>query len=79
MKTYELNCTYGSSKTKNTVYVYENRDGSKWYAVDGSLGVNQTYDDMEDGVNVEELSDVDTFTYSSPINSIDELIEAVEN
>lgn len=78
MKTYELPCVYGSNNTPDTVLVYENRDGSKWYCVENSTNVNLTYDDIEAGVNVEELSDVDTFSWNTTINTIDELITAVE-
>ena len=59
-------CTYGSSKTKDLCHVYK-VDGLNWYAVDGSVNVNATYDDIFDGVNVEELQDTDTFTASKPI------------
>jgi len=80
MKTYELACTYGHLKTptKSTVFVYENRDGSKWYAVMGSENVNLTYDEISNGVHVEALRDDDTFNWSQPINDLDELIRAVE-
>jgi hypothetical protein len=79
MKHFEVNGTYGSYKTPTTVFVYENRDGSTWYCAEGSVNVNLTYQFIEDGVDIEELSDVDCFTWSSPIRSLDELIEAVEN
>jgi hypothetical protein len=73
-----INGTYGSSKRKCEVFVYENRNGS-WYCVEGSKNVNYTYDEILDGVDVEELNDVDAFTWSSPIESYEELVEAVEN
>ena len=69
----EVNGTYGSNHTPCTVFYY---DG--WYCAEGSVNVNRTADDVEEGVNIEELSDYDTFTWSSPIESLDELVEAVE-
>lgn len=36
-------------------------------------------EELEEGVNVENVFDMDIFTWSSPINTLDELIEAVEN
>lgn len=68
----EYSGTYGSSRIKCTVYVYE-KNGGLWYAVDGSINVNFTYDHIANGVYVEELSDSDTFTASKPIDSLETL------
>ena len=70
---------YGSGNTPCDVFTYENNNGSTWYVVDGSLNVNCTYDDIELGVDVETLSDIDCFTWSSPIESESELTNAVES
>ena len=70
--TKTINGFYGSSRTPCEIYTL---DG--WYVVDGSLTVNRTHEDIEDGVNVEELSDYDCFTWSSPINSEEELEAAI--
>lgn len=78
MKLYEVNGYYGSGKTPCTVFVAENRDGSKWYVCEGSQNVNKTYDDIDNGVNVELLRDVDIFT-GSFINSLDELEAAIND
>ncbi len=40
--------------------------------------VNFVPHEIEDGVNVEELHDVDCFTWSTPIESVEELEAAVE-
>lgn len=64
---------YGSGKTPCNVYYYNG-----WYAVEGSVNVNFTYDDVEDGIDVEELTDEDFFTSSFPIFSIEDLYNAVE-
>jgi len=77
MKLYEVNGTYGRSKNESTIYVAEMPNGSKWYAVDGSQNVNCTYEDIEDGCDVEELADVDCFTWPKRVNSLDELEAAV--
>lgn len=71
----ELEGTYGSYKTPCTIFEYEG-----WYCVEGSVNVNlsSSPEDLFDGVDVEEVCDVDFFTASSPINSLDELIKAVE-
>jgi hypothetical protein len=80
MNSFEINGFYGHTMpTPSTVFVVENRNGSKWYCVEGSQMVNKTYDDIENGQNVEELSDFDCFTWPKPIESLDELIEAIES
>ncbi len=61
------------------VFIYENRNGSKWYVVEGGTIVNKTFDEIPEGTNVESLSDSDCFTWSSPINSEEELTNAVED
>jgi len=68
----EVEGTYGGSQTPTTVYFYEDR-GGKWYAADGSVNVNYTYDDIEDGVDIETLRDEDMFTASKPIESEDDI------
>ena len=75
---YEIKGTYGSNLTPCTVYVSQDRRGGKWYACEDSVNVNYTFDDIDDGVNVEELQDVDMFTWPARINSLTELIEAIE-
>jgi len=72
--TKELEGTYGSGKTPCTVLYYNG-----WYCVNGSQNVNRTHEELGDGVDVEEVSDYDCFTWSSPIDTIDELIQAVES
>lgn len=69
----EVKGTYGSLLTPCTVLVY---DG--WYCVEGSCNVNQAADpealtDEHHRLNVEEVEDVDCFTASAPINSMEEL------
>lgn len=71
--------TYGSGKTPCFVFTCQDFNGGTWYAVEGSVNVNYTYDDITDGVNVEELSDYDFFTASEPIESKSILKEQVED
>lgn len=74
----EVNGTYGSNQTPCTVYAYDMYNGSHWYVVEGAQVVNCTYDDIEDGVDVEELRDVDCFTANEPIESCEHLEEEVD-
>lgn len=77
-KLFEVNGTYGSGKTETTVFVAEMSDGSKWYVCNGSQNVNNTFDEIDEGVNVETLQDEDCFT-GIFINSLDELESAIED
>lgn len=76
---YSISATYGSQNTPCTVFVYELPERAYWYAVEGSQTVNKTYDAVADGVDVETLSDIDCFTWSKPIESLEELQTAVES
>ena len=64
---------YGSQRTPCNVFYYQ-----KWYCVEGSVNVNHTEEDITDGTDVEEVRDNNCFTWNKPINSLEELIEAVE-
>ena len=56
LRTYEIDCTYGSAKTKARLYCAD-LDGGTWYCVHGSVNVNFTGGPLENGVDVEELED----------------------
>lgn len=77
MKLYSVEGTYGGSKTPSTIFVAEKTNGGKHYVAEGSVNVNYTYDDIEEGVDIEELSDADMFTAGKPINSLEELEKAI--
>lgn len=81
MNTRTISARYGSGRNTADVYVYPQRDGSAWYAIDGSLNVNLAPDDdeLQDGVNVEEIADIDTSTAGSPIDSEEALQAHVDD
>jgi len=74
----EVNGTYGWSQTPCTVLVYEKRNGVSWYCVEGSRNVNCTYEQIEDGVDVESLTDFDTWSSCKDIETISELEYFIE-
>lgn len=79
MKLYEVNGTYGSGKTPCTVFVAETNYGLH-YCVQGSVNVNvTTAETIIDGQNVEEVDDFDMFTAGKPIESLEELEEAINS
>ena len=74
---YVVDGTYGSQQTPTEFYVKELSDGGKWYVARDSKNINFTYDSINDGVDIETLSDTDTITSSTPIqyaNDLDEII-----
>jgi len=77
MRTNTITGIYGSGKTPCEIFTAEARGGT-WYVIEGSSNVNFTYNELEDGVDVETVSDADCFTWSSGINSEEELEEAIE-
>ena len=76
---YEINGTYGASKNETTIFVYEKSNGSKWYCVENGYNLNLTFDEIEEGCNVEELADIDTSTSKDTINSLEEFYNYLFN
>lgn len=68
MKTSTIQGYYGKANACY-IYVLEQSDGAKWYATEGSTNVNCTYDDLNQGVNVERVKDFDSFQADTPIDS----------
>lgn len=79
MKSYTVSGFYGCNKEQNKadVFVYE-INGLHWYCIDGSQNVNATYNPIEEGVDVEILEDVDTFTTLFPVESLEDLEQEVD-
>lgn len=77
MKTNTITGTYGSQETPCNVFTADTGRGT-YYVVEGSKNVNKTWDEITEGVNVEEVSDFDIFTSGTEINSEQELIDAIE-
>ena len=78
MKTKTVQGYYGSNNTPCDIFVAETRHGY-YYVVDGGCMVNLSEDSIELGCDVEEVEDLDCFTWSSPITSEEELIDAIES
>lgn len=78
MRSHTIKGFYGSNLTPSDVFILTTPNGT-WYVVDGGTVVNFTTMPVQNGVNVEELSDIDCFTWSGPIESEEELYEAVNS
>lgn len=75
----EVSGYYGVSRpTPTTIYVYEKPNDSRWYAVEGSVNISKTYNEIESGTNVEDLIDFDTITACHPVNSLEDLEREVD-
>lgn len=74
----EVDGYYGSGKNESIIFVCR-RANNCWYAVKGSMMVNKTMSNIKDGVNVEELEDVECFTWSREINTLNQFIKAIES
>ena len=76
--TKSITGTYGSQETPCNILIYDNQDGTCWYCVQGSRNVNETSEQLQDGCNVENVTDIDFFTASIKITDEGELREQVE-
>jgi hypothetical protein len=78
MKTDTIPATYGSRKTPCHVFTLELASGKTWYAVEGSQNVNLSPCPLSLGVDVEEIEDIDAFTWPGGIDSEKTLAAAIE-
>jgi hypothetical protein len=76
---FEIDGFYGASKNEAVIFVYEKSNGSKWYCVEDSCNVNLTYDEIEEGCDIEPLKDIDTMTSTKPLNNLDEFYDFIMN
>ena len=76
---YEINGTYGASKTEATIFIYEKSNGSKWYCVENGYNLNLTYDEIDENCDIEELSDIDTMTSIKPIETLEQFYDYIFN
>ncbi|KAA6302820.1 MAG: hypothetical protein EZS26_000990 [Candidatus Ordinivivax streblomastigis] len=68
----ELRGYYGGSHIPCPVFEYNG-----WYCVTGCVNVNHTMTELEDGVDIEKLSDDDFFTADNPVECIEDLEKEV--
>lgn len=74
MEGYEISGTYGSHKIATRIYCYKG-----WYVCHGDTIVNRADEEsLVENVNIKELKDYDSFTWSKPIQNLQELIHAVK-
>jgi hypothetical protein len=78
MISYEVDGFYGI-RNRGVIFVVEYNSGRKWYCVEGSRNINCTYDTIQQGTNVESLSDIDTMSSTEPIESLDELEDFINS
>jgi hypothetical protein len=69
----EIKGYYGTAN-EATIFEYNG-----WYAVQGSTNVNFTIDELIQGVNVENVRDLDFFEADRPIQNLWQFKEEVED
>ena len=77
MKTTTIKGCYGSLRAPCTVLCAYGERGT-WYVVKGSVNVNLTLDTVEDGVDVELLTDIDMFTWPDGVYDEHTLVKAIK-
>lgn len=78
MRAFEISGTYGSGYTPCTVFCIDTGGGT-WYCVEDSKNVNFTYEELQDGVDVETVSDDDHFYSDKPVASLAEFEQMIED
>ena len=74
-----INCTYGHLEPNHsTCYVATLNNGVTAYCLDDSVNVNFTCDEVEEGVHVENLQDVDCSTSNESVDSRTRFIHNVQ-
>ena len=64
---------YGSGNTETKIFVCRG-----WYVCEGGTIINFTNDELTDDVHTDYVQDVDCFTFTDGINSMEELEKHVE-
>lgn len=72
----EYQATYGANKQRCTIFVCDD-----WYASEGSINVNKVAPGYQfyDGINIETICDIDTFTADNRIESFNDLETELTN
>ena len=64
---------HGESRTPCEVLFYNG-----WYCIKGGESVLLTYDEVKDGIHVDEINDSNIFTVIDGVHSIEELVHHVD-
>lgn len=72
MTAQETYCIAGLECERRKVFFFTDNRGKTWYVQQGGRVVNATYDPIEEDSDLDMLFDVDSFTWSCGIDSLDE-------
>jgi hypothetical protein len=79
MELFEIKGKRGLKNPQTTTVLCATTSGNAvWYVVKGGTIVNLTFDDVNNGVDVETLKDMDCFTWDKPINTLKQLQKAIQ-
>lgn len=72
IKFLEIEGYYGIGNLISPIFVGHKANGTSWYCVKDSVNVNLTSeaDKLQNGINIETLSDIDVFTTKKPIRNL---------
>ena len=74
----EIDGFQGGYHTPCTIWVADMTDGTSWYVEEYGSVAFQTMERLEDGVDIEEINDIDLFTVSGGMKDIDVFERLVE-
>ena len=66
------------SGQKVTLFVIEMNDGTRWYTTIGGHVAFQTEDPIKSGTNIDNLADIDQFSYYGDSSSVSTSIDTME-
>ena len=71
---YKVKCVYGSCHTPDVAFVFEHSKYGSFWAIKGSGSIHLSREELFEGVDVEELDDVDVSQGGSPITTLKQLV-----
>lgn len=70
----EIKGYYGKSDNPCVIFYYNG-----WYAIKGSCNINYTNEELNTGINVERVFDIDTISADDEIECIEDLVNEVDD
>jgi hypothetical protein len=70
--------TITDSRGREVHVCFDKRTQETWYCQDGGKGANLTYQEIEEGDDIEVLDDMDSFTVYEPIISPEQILNYLE-
>lgn len=75
----EINITFGTNNQGVILVMDNERRGYSYYVQVGGTIVNQTYDTITEGMNIDEINDSHCLSSKEGINTLEELEDFLNN